>query len=54
MNHDDFDEGLVHGHSWANGAIDRTQGPQVADASKVNTPSSAWRDDTHEARHQAE
>ena len=52
MNHDDFDEGLVHGHSWAGGPAARADGPRVADAPSVKTPSSAWHDDAHERGHE--
>ena len=49
MNEHDFDEGLVHGHSWATGMDDRDRsGPHVADASEVTTPSSVFHDDAHQ------
>ncbi len=47
MSHHDYDEGLVHAHNWASEAYDRTDMPQVADASSVNTPSSVFHDDAH-------
>jgi hypothetical protein len=49
MNHDNFDDGLVHGHDWATDDIDRSSHPMVADASSVNTPSSVFHDDIHHA-----
>ena len=45
MEHDDFDDGLVHGHDWAVSGFDRAEMPQVEDASMVNTPSSVFHDD---------
>jgi len=54
MNHDDFDEGLVHGHAWAKGGFDRAELPLVAGAPSVNTPSSALHDDAHEGGHKEE
>ena len=46
MHNDDFDDGLVHGHHWANhGPVERDEMPKVADASEVNTPSSVYHDD---------
>ncbi len=47
MNHDDFDDGLVHSHAWASEAYERDEMPLVADASMVNTPSSVFHDDIH-------
>ncbi len=49
MSHDDFDDGLVHGHDWACDGCDREAMPRVADASMVNTPSSVIHDDLHHA-----
>ncbi len=49
MRHEDFDDGLIHGHDWAKEGYNRTGNPVVADASKVNTPSSVVHDDIHHA-----
>ncbi len=49
MSHDDFDDGLVHGHDWASDDGDRAAYPMVADAAMVNTPSSVFHDDRHHA-----
>ena len=50
MRHDDFDDGLVHGHGWASGGFERAEMLTVEDASIVNTPSSALHDDAHEVQ----
>lgn len=47
MGHDDFDDGLVHGHDWANDSFDPADALRVEDATSVNTPSSVFHDDTH-------
>ena len=47
MEHDCFDDGLVHGHEWATDGFDRADLPRVEDAAMVNTPSSVFHDDWH-------
>ena len=47
MGHDDFDDGLVHGHDWATDGFGRADMLMVEDATMVNTPSSVFHDDVH-------
>lgn len=49
MDHEYFDEGLVHGHDWSSAPIERSAMLTVADATSVNTPSSVFHDDVHHA-----
>jgi hypothetical protein len=47
MSHDNYDDGLVHGHSWDKGPVGgppRTDHP-VADAITARTPSTVDHDD---------
>ena len=48
----DHDAGLEHPHDWAREwGAHRRNGPTVADAASVPTPSSAVHDDAHYAHH---